>query len=350
MKRRLLMTLILLVLFIAFEFWTTTEAQVNQTSSRSVPNVAILIWNGVQIIDYTGPYEVLGRRNNVYTVAETAEPITTNMGMRVTPNYSFGNQPKPDVLIIPGGGIWAEKGPLNNPRIIKWIQDNAKDAQHVLSVCGGALLLAKAGLLDGLEATTTAGGNIEKLKEFAPKAKVVTDKRFVDNGKIITSAGLSAGIDGALHLVSVMDGEGWAERIAQAMEYNSQPQSNYARANLPDLRLPSAIRGQFDREAEPVSFRGDSDSWEEKWLVTSVSANQTLEKINKQWAADSKWSKQKLLNATNSISTLWQSTDEKNQTWSALARVETTGEPGKQVVILRIWRGEEMRIGLNEKD
>src|SRR5689334_16652280 len=129
MKRRLLMTLMLLVLF---ESLTTAEAQVNPTSSRSVPNVAILIWNGVQIIDYTGPYEVLGRRNNAYTVAETAEPITTNMGMRVTPNYSFENQPKPDVLIIPGGGIWADKGPLNNPRIIKWIQDNAKNAQHVL--------------------------------------------------------------------------------------------------------------------------------------------------------------------------------------------------------------------------
>src|SRR6476620_9005327 len=134
----------------AFCFTNTADAQINNQSPKTIPNVAILIWNGVQIIDYTGPYEVLGswHRHNVYTVAEATEPITTNMGMRVTPNYSCETQPKPDVLIIPGGGVWTEKGPLNNARIIRWIQDNAKDAKYVLSVCGGALLLAKAGLLD----------------------------------------------------------------------------------------------------------------------------------------------------------------------------------------------------------
>src|SRR6476659_4023848 len=241
--KKTLLSLASLFILSTLGFVNTGHSQTKSTSSKTVPNVAILIWNGVQIIDYTGHYDFLGswHLHNVYTVAETSEPITTNMGMRVTPNYSFENQPKPDVLIVPGGGIWADKGPLNNQRIIKWIQDNAKSSRYVLSVCGGALLLAKAGLLDGLEATTTAGGNIEKLKEFAPTAKIVTDKRFVDNGKVITSAGLSAGIDGALHLVSVMDGEGWAERIALSLEYNWQPTSKYARANLADMRLPGAI-------------------------------------------------------------------------------------------------------------
>ncbi|HEX8185579.1 MAG TPA: DJ-1/PfpI family protein, partial [Blastocatellia bacterium] len=172
-------------------------------------NVAILIFKGVQIIDYTGPYEVFGgARFNVYTVAEKAEPITTAMGMTVTPSYSFSDSPKPDVLVLPGGGGFRPGdggvgNQLENPAVIKWIQDNAKEAKFVLTVCNGAFFAAKAGLLDGLEATTFYG-MIDALKTFAPKTKVVSDKRYVDNGKIITTAGLSSGIDGSLYLVSKM--------------------------------------------------------------------------------------------------------------------------------------------------
>lgn len=304
-------------------------------------NVAILIWDGVQIIDYTGPYEVLGtwRRRNVYTVAETSDPITTNMGMRVIPNYNFDNQPKPDILVIPGGGLWTNKSPLNNARVIKWIQDNARGAKYVLSVCGGALLLAKAGLLDGLEATTTAGGNIERLEELAPKAKVVVDKRFVDNGKIVTSAGLSAGIDGALHLVSILDGEGWAQRVALSLEYNWQPDSRYARANLADMKLPDAIGELLGQDAEPQSFKGNADNWEEKWIVpTTSSPKEMLEKVNKQWARDNKWLRQDLSKSSDASTSLWKFTDEKNQVWKGTAQVEPAGEAGKLLLTLKIVR------------
>src|SRR5215213_671825 len=143
-----------------------TQAQA-QEATKPKQNVAILIFEGVQIIDYTGPYEVLGGwgKRHVYTVAEKADAITTNMGMRVVPNYTFENQPKPDIIIVPGGGVNKH---LENQKVIGWIQESAKEARYVMSVCNGAFFLAKAGLLDGLEATTTAG-LIDELKKIAPK-------------------------------------------------------------------------------------------------------------------------------------------------------------------------------------
>lgn len=212
------------------------SAQSQAASQKPKLNIAILIFEGVQIIDYTGPYEVLaGHGRNVYTVAEKAAPLTTSGGMRVIPNYTFENQPVPDIIIVPGGGnsIPGAKGrgvgaQLDNQNVIKWIQDNARRVKYVMSVCNGAFLLARAGLLDGLEATTFHG-MIEDLKAFAPKTKVVTDQRFVDNGKIITTAGLSSGIDGALHLIEKLDGKGWAQIAAYGLEYDWRPDSGYAR-------------------------------------------------------------------------------------------------------------------------
>ena len=205
---------------------------------KAVPrNLAILIFDGVQIIDYTGPYETFGHAYaddgpafNIYTVSEKAGPITTAMGMTVTPNYSFENVPRPDVLLIPGGGV---KDQVANANVIKWVQDKSKDAEVVMSVCNGAFILAKAGLLDGLQATTTAG-LIPMLREAAPKTKVVDDRRFVDNGKIITTAGLSSGIDGSLHVIERFFGRGTAQMAALGMEYNWDTESKFVRAALAD--------------------------------------------------------------------------------------------------------------------
>src|SRR5207237_4144378 len=163
---------------------------------------------------------------NIYTVAERAAPITTNVGMTVVPKYTFANAPKIDVLVLPGGDTRAG---VNNPAVIKWVQDTAASAEYVMSVCNGAFYLAKAGLLDGLTATTFHG-LIDQLKVAAPRTRVVIDQRFVDNGHIITAAGLSSGIDGALHLVEKIMGRGRAQEIAHALEYDWQPDAGYARA------------------------------------------------------------------------------------------------------------------------
>ena len=219
--------------------WAPQNAAVSR--AKPVPrNLAILIFDNVQIIDYTGPYETFGHAYsddapafNIYTVSEKAGPITTAMGMTVTPKYSFDTAPRPDVLLIPGGGV---KDQVANPNVIKWIQDKARDAEVVMSVCNGAFILAKAGLLDGLEATTTSN-LIPMLREVAPKTRVVDDRRFVDNGKIITTAGLSSGIDGSLHVIERFFGRGTAQMAALGMEYNWDPESKFVRAALADKHL-----------------------------------------------------------------------------------------------------------------
>src|SRR6266536_4198186 len=265
---------------------TDKAAATTETRQKRAPrNLAILIFEGVQIIDYTGPYETFGHAYsddgpvfNIYTVAEKAGPITTAMGMTVTPKYSFENAPQPNVVLVPGGGV---KDHVANPNVIRWIQDKAKDAEVVMSVCNGAFLLAKAGLLDGLEATTTAG-LIPLLREAAPKTKVVDDRRFVDNGKIITTAGLSSGIDGSLHVIERFLGRGTAQMAALGMEYNWDPESRFVRAALADKYL----RFNYDVKVveggwRPLGREGNSDHWENTWAVaTDTSAAELLESIN----------------------------------------------------------------------
>lgn len=265
------------------------------------------------------------------------------MGMRVIPNYDFDSQPKPDILVIPGGGVFKSSGPLNDPRTIKWIQESAKGAKYVLSVCTGAFLLAKAGLLDGIPATTNAG-LLDELKVAAPKATIVQGKRFVDSGKIITSAGLSAGIDAALHIISLIDGKGWAQWIGLSIDYDWQPDSRYTRSNLAEMRLPLSLYDVFYDVAQPLSFEGGTDSWEEKWsLATTLSPSEMLEKLNKQWGIETKWSRQTANDPNNISSSLWQYAEEKDQVWSGMAHIEPAGEHGQLVLTLKIMRSGHLK-------
>lgn len=182
--------------------------------------VAVLIFDGVQIIDHTGPYEMFGAAGcEVFTVAATKEPIRTAMGMIEVPKYSFADAPKADVLVIPGGDVnraEADKGTL------AFIRESNAGNEATLSVCNGAFILANTGLLDGLTVTTTRG-NIPRLAKRYPKLKVVGERRFVDNGHIVTAAGLSAGIDGALHVIEKLMGADVAKQVAFAEEYAWAP-------------------------------------------------------------------------------------------------------------------------------
>ncbi len=214
----------------------------------------------------------------MYTVSDSTDPITTSMGMSVNPTFRFGKEPKPDLIVLPGGNVDPQ---LENPAVIRWLQENAKSAELVLSVCNGAFFLAKAGLLDGLEATTFAG-LIDELREAAPKTRVVTDKRFVDNGKIITAAGLSSGIDGALHVIEKLCGKGTAQVAAVSLEYDWRPDSGYARASLADKRLSpgfDAIREFPSRSI--VRHEGTRDRWETSWKIqTDASAASVLQRLD----------------------------------------------------------------------
>jgi putative intracellular protease/amidase len=217
---------------------SATAASAPAISREAAKKVAILIFDGVQIIDYTGPYDVFGAAGlEVFTVATSAATITTNMGMKVTPHYALDDAPAADVLLIPGGGVIPTQ---QDPRVLKWIQERSKQAQYVLSVCNGAYILAKTGLLDGLTATTTAG-LIDGLPTIAPKVKVVRNQRYVDNGKFITTAGLSSGIDGALYVVSKLYGMARAQLTALRIEYDWKGDSKYARANLADRYISNVL-------------------------------------------------------------------------------------------------------------
>jgi len=183
--------------------------------------VAILVFEEVQIIDYTGPWEIFGQAGfEVFTVAKEEGMITSVFGLKIQPDYNLNNHPEPDILLIPGGQVFNTQ---NDPVIKEWLNRNAQKAEIVLSVCNGAFILAKAGLLNGLKATATRA-LVHGLANAAPNITIVEDTRFVDTGKIITSGGLSSGMDAALHVVSRVRGEEVAKNIARGLEYqwNSQ--------------------------------------------------------------------------------------------------------------------------------
>ncbi len=187
--------------------------------------LTILIFDDVEVLDFCGPFEVFSVANrftdssafNVLTVAENGGPVVTRGGLSVNPHHRTADCPRPELLLVPGGQ--GTRKEMHNPVLIDWIKQVSSKAELVLSVCTGALLLAKAGLLDGLE-TTTHHGAIDLLRQTAPKATVLADRRFVDNGRVVCSAGIAAGIDMSLHVVSRLFGKEVAEKTARQMEYS----------------------------------------------------------------------------------------------------------------------------------
>lgn len=187
-------------------------------------NVAILIFNDVEVLDFSGPFEVFsvagghGEDNTfrVFTVAEDRRPIWARGGLAVNPAFSLEDCPTPHIMVVPGGrGTHREK---DNPLLLKWIRQRSESAELILSVCTGSLILANAGLLEGL-AATTHHTTLDLLRDLAPHSRIYSDRRFVDNGRIITSAGISAGIDMSLHVVARLLGQAKAEETAHHMEY-----------------------------------------------------------------------------------------------------------------------------------
>ena len=234
----------------------------------SPPSVSVLLYDGVEIIDIAGPWEVFGSAGFlVHTVAEKLEPLTLVFGQKVLPDYTFENSPKAEILLVPGGGYGTS---MKNERLINWVKAKSKEVRYVMSVCTGAFLLGKAGLLDGQKATCTYG-MVEDLSAF-PNTKVVYDARYVDSGKVITTAGLTSGIDGAIHLVSKMLGKGEAQSVALNVEYRWDSESSWARGAMADRYLPDGLAYAKPRvkgmQARMISTEGDSEHWETRLLVS----------------------------------------------------------------------------------
>ena len=196
--------------------------------------VAIFLFNEVEVLDFAGPFEVFsvaGLRTlpeapfDVFTVAQF-ETIEARNQLTIQPAYTFATAPQADIILLPGGGgIHADGTPfgsrreMNNPIVLNWVTEQAAHAKLVLSVCTGSLILGKAGLLEGLEATTHFKA-MDGLREISDAIYVKENVRFVDNGKVITSAGISAGIDMSLYTVGKLLGKEVADETAKYMQYD----------------------------------------------------------------------------------------------------------------------------------
>ena len=194
-------------------------------------NVGILIFADVEILDFCGPFEVFAsatlpaqtdggpetRLFEVFTIAERSELVACRGGLLVQPNHTLDDHPSLDLMVIPGG--YGTRREQENPVILDWIARQRRTGALTTSVCTGAFLLGAAGLLDGLRATTH-WTTIDGLRAHLPTTDVLADARVVDEGEIITSAGVSAGIDMALHVVRRLHGDEVARRTARDMEYD----------------------------------------------------------------------------------------------------------------------------------
>jgi putative intracellular protease/amidase len=203
----------------------------------SIP-VAFLISDGAQVIDFTGPWEVFqdvmipGREDHpfhLYTVSESVSPIRTSGGMKIVPDYTFENAPAPKVIVIPAQGRPSEA-------TLEWIRKSTKSTDVTMSVCTGAFVLARTGLLSGKAATTYHGAFGSFTDQF-PDINLKRGARFVEDGNLATAGGLSSGIDLALRIVERYFGSKVAQQTAYDMEYQGQgwmnPDSNQAYAAIP---------------------------------------------------------------------------------------------------------------------
>lgn len=242
---------------------TLVAAAAPVSAESYTKNVAIVIYDGVEVLDFAGPAEVFAaassrgsngqeRAFNVYTVSKTRAPIVSQGFIDVTPDYSIADSPKPDIIVLPGGGT---DSVIDDPEWLAWVSASVAEADHLLTVCTGAFIAGELGLLDGLEATTWYAA-VPALTAQFPKARVQPGRRFIDNGRIITTAGVSAGIDGSLHLVARTLGRYVADRTAEYMEYSWSPQS-YTSSKYPQLNPRLDAHGRRLQEAAIAAHGGD---------------------------------------------------------------------------------------------
>ncbi|MEM9327584.1 MAG: DJ-1/PfpI family protein [Bacteroidota bacterium] len=180
--------------------------------------VAFYLQDGVEVLDFAGPMEVFAYAGyEVFTVSKKKEPIVSQGILTILPDYSIEDAPEADIMAFFGGNSSRASG---DPEVIEWVRSRIDATELFFSVCTGAFIMGEAGLLDG-QTVTTFHDAIEGLRKSFPKAKVLDDVRFVDNGDVITTAGISAGIDGAIHLVERLEGKRTAKRVIEYMEYDN---------------------------------------------------------------------------------------------------------------------------------
>jgi putative intracellular protease/amidase len=296
--------------------------------------VAILVFEGVQIIDFSGPYEMFGSAGcEVFTVGATKAPVTSAMGLTIVPRYTFADAPRADVIVVPGGSV---KAASENEATLAWVRAASATSQQTMSVCNGAFILAHAGLLDGLTATTTSG-NIDRLAREFPKTKVVRDRRYVDNGRIVTCGGLTAGVDGALHVISKLYDRGTAQEVALGEEYAWDPDGGFARAALADQQIPRIDLeplGKWDL----VSTQGTTTRWHMAFRCGSkLSATDLTARIASGFETLGKWKPAGAAKVAGTRS--WTFTGNDGRPWRGQLSVRSVaGEPGHYLADMTVER------------
>ena len=191
--------------------------------------IGIYVYDQVEVLDFAGPYEVFTTASRVYarehlseaqlfevvTIGATSAPVHARAGLKIEPDCTLANHPQLDCVVLPGGVVTAE---LERGELTSWIRQHLARGVLTTSVCTGAFLLARAGVLDGHE-VTTHWDDVAALREGYPRVKVREDVRWVDLGQIVTSAGISAGIDMSLHLVERLHNRQLAERTARQLDF-----------------------------------------------------------------------------------------------------------------------------------
>jgi transcriptional regulator GlxA family with amidase domain len=189
-------------------------------------NIGIFIFEGAEELDFAGPYEVLSqwaqqaadeREIFVFTIARSTEPVRCAHGLRVLPDYAWGDAPPLDLLLFPGGRV---RQFLEDEETLDWVRSVRDTGALMTSVCTGAHVYASAGVLENRPATTWFGA-LDSLVEIDPTIELRRDDRFVDSGEVVTSAGVSAGIDMALHLVARLDSPERAESVRRYIQYET---------------------------------------------------------------------------------------------------------------------------------
>jgi putative intracellular protease/amidase len=213
-----------------------------QAQQKEQYNIAVFLYEGMELLDFAGPTEVFAATDgfNVYSISVDGEPVECNptgaILNKITPDYSMENAPEPDVVIFPGGGTGRI---AKNESVLSWVKGRASHGTFLMSVCTGASVLANTGLLASKNITTWFGF-IPQLQKSHPELTVLENTRFVDNGIYLTTAGVSAGIDGALHLVARIKGLDVAKATAKYMEYDkwnpTQGRTDFENEYIVELR------------------------------------------------------------------------------------------------------------------
>ncbi|MFO0948338.1 MAG: DJ-1/PfpI family protein [Planctomycetota bacterium] len=207
-----------------------TPSSKEETPARDLKpttrTLGIVLYDRFELLDVAGPAEIFGNvgpRLKLVMIAEKVGPVRSNQGVAIHADHSFNDAPPLDLILVPGG--FGTLKAIRDKALLDWLRTRGEDAELVMSVCSGSGILAKAGMLDGKRATTNKQ-SYRFITPWGPEVEWVKEARWVDDGEIVTSSGVSAGMDMALHVVKRLYGEELAQRIADLTEYEWHRDAN----------------------------------------------------------------------------------------------------------------------------